>query len=210
MSPTQPTTKPGAPATKARMSAGERREQLLDVAKELVGETGFHGVSIEAVARGAGITRPVVYNHFGDLDSLLEAMIEREGARGLGQLAHVIPSAQGSDPKEALLGALRGYLETVSADPITWRLVLMPPEGAPEVLREQITQGRDAVVAVLAKLVDSGVGGSPKSPDPELTARTISAIADEGARLMLTDPERYPVERVIDHAGWLLDQLGPA
>ena len=68
----------------------------------------------------------------------------------------------------------------------------MPPEGAPAVLRKQITQGRDAVVAVLAELVGSGVGGGPKSPDPELTARTISAIADEGARLMLDRPEALP------------------
>ena len=200
MSPTQ------AAQTK-RMSAEERREQLLDVAKVLVDESGFHGINIEAVARRAGITRPVVYNHFGDLDSLLEAMIEREGARGLAQLAEVIPSSPGDDPQEALIGALRGYLETVRADPITWRLVLMPPEGAPEVLRERITQGRDAIVAVLAELVRAGAGGGPESPDPELTARTISAIADEGARLMLTDPKRYPTERVIDHAAWLLARV---
>jgi AcrR family transcriptional regulator len=189
------------------MSAEERREQLLDVAKELVDETGFHGISIEGVARRAGITRPVVYNHFGDLDSLLEAMIEREGARALAQLAEVIPSTPGSDPQAALIDCLRGYLETVRADPITWRLVLMPPEGAPKVLRERITQGRDAIVALLAELVQSGVGGGPESPDPELTARTISAIADEGARLMLTDPMNYPTERVIDHAAWLLARV---
>ena len=69
------------------MSADERREQLLDVTKEIVGEQGFHAVSIEAVARGAGITRPVVYGHFDDLPGLLEAMVDREGTRALAQLA---------------------------------------------------------------------------------------------------------------------------
>lgn len=192
---------------KSRMSAEERREQLLDVAKQLVGEQGFHGTTIEAIARRAGITRPVVYSHFADLDALLEAMLERESRRGLSQLAEVIPSEPGDDPREALLGALRRYLETVSADPVTWRLVLMPPEGAPAVLRRQITEGRDAVVASLAQLVGSGMGPGPDSPDPELTARTISAIADEGARLMLTDPKRYPIERQIEHSRWLLTRL---
>ena len=81
-----------ANATRKRMSADERREQLLDVTKEIVGEQGFHAVSIEAVARGAGITRPVVYEHFGDLPGLLEAMVEREGARALAQLATVLPT----------------------------------------------------------------------------------------------------------------------
>ena len=70
-----------------RMQAGERREQLLDATKTIVAERGFHAVSIEAVAREAGITRPIVYGHFHDLPGLLEALVERETARALGQLA---------------------------------------------------------------------------------------------------------------------------
>ncbi len=50
----------------ARMTAEARREQLLDVTKAIVAERGFHAVSIEAVAREAGITRPIVYGHVGD------------------------------------------------------------------------------------------------------------------------------------------------
>ncbi len=193
------------------MSASERREQLLDVTKEIVGEDGFHAVSIEGVARRAGITRPVVYEHFGDLPGLLEAMVEREGERALAQLAVVLPTrreAAGS-PRQDLLAALRGYLEAVQADPVTWRLVLMPPEGAPPVLRKRIAAGRDAVVAALASLVLPGLGPGTESPDPQLTARTLSAVADESARLLLTDPEAYPIERLLAHADWLLSRLEP-
>ena len=64
-----------------RMQAGERREQLLDATKAIVAERGFHGVSIEAVAREAGITRPIVYGHFQDLNGLLESLVDREAAR---------------------------------------------------------------------------------------------------------------------------------
>ena len=196
---------------RVRMSAAERREQLLDTAKAIVGEQGFHAVSVEAVARRAGITRPVVYGHFDDLEALLEAMIERESARALRQLAAVLPETLGvGDPREALLAGLRGYLEAVRADPVTWRLVLMPSEGAPKVLRAHIAQGRDAVIAVLAAAVQpAGVLGAP-SPDPELTARLLSATADEAARLLLTDPERYPIERLIAHSEWVLTQFGRA
>jgi len=190
------------------MSAEERREQLLDVVKSIVAERGFHAVSIEAVAREAGITRPVVYGHFRDLPALLEALVEREGARALQQLAEVLPTdlAHG-DPREKLLAGMRGYLEAVQADPVTWRLVLMPPEGAPAVLREQIEQGRAAVVAALAGIVGPAFGPGRASPDPELTARMMSALSDEGARLVLTDPEHYPPERVLAHTRWFLDML---
>jgi AcrR family transcriptional regulator len=191
------------------MSAAQRREQLLDVTKELVGKQGFHDLSIEAIAKRAGITRPVVYAHFEDLDALLEAMLEREALRALGQLAAILPTALPDDGarSEALLAALRGYLETIQADPVTWRLVLMPPEGAPSVLRETVENGRDAVVAALAQVVGSGLAPERPSPDPELTARLLSALSDEAARLLLSNPEQYPLDRLMRHAAWLLRQL---
>ena len=188
------------------MSAGERREQLLDATKRVVAEHGFHGVSIEAVAREAGITRPIVYGHFQDLAGLLEALIERESERALAQLAAVLPRDLSGDPAETLLAALRGYLEAVRDDPVTWRLVLMPQEGAPEMLHEHITAGRTAVVGQLAVAMGPGIGSEPP-PDPELAARMLSAFADEAARLLLTDPERYSVERILAQAAWGLGQL---
>src|SRR3954452_1041954 len=197
--------------THARMTAAERREQLLDVTKQIVAERGFHAVSIEAVAREAGITRPIVYGHFTDLQGLLEALVEREGARALAQLATVLPVDLGrGDPRDQLLAGLRGYLEAVQADPATWRLVLMPPEGAPEILRERIESGRGAVVAQLTQALRPGLGPGRESPDPELTARMLSAISDESARLVLIDPDRYPPERVLAHARWWLEQLPAA
>src|SRR3954468_18173545 len=113
--------------TTTRLSAEERREQVLDAAKSIVAERGFHAVSIESVARAAGITRPIVYSHFGDLQGLLEALVERESQRALAQLAAVLPTDLGhGDPREILLSAQRGYLEVVAGDPGTWRLMLMP------------------------------------------------------------------------------------
>jgi AcrR family transcriptional regulator len=191
------------------MTAARRREQLLDVTKELVGEQGFHGLSIEAIAKRAGITRPVIYAHFETLDLLLEALLEREALRALEQLGAVMLTSlpDGSGRREALLDALRAYLETIQADPVTWRLVLMPPEGAPHVLRQQVEAGRDGVVTALAQVVGPGLAPDRPSPDPQLTARFLSAISDEAARLLLSDPQEYPIERLMRHADWLLQQL---
>jgi AcrR family transcriptional regulator len=177
------------------MPAEARREHLLDVAKALVAEHGFHGVSIEAVARTAGITRPIVYRHFDDLATLLDALVERETLRALGRLSEVL-RADVTD----LIAAFDGYLHAVRGDPVTWRLVLVPPEGAPALLRERIAAGRAAVVRQLA----AAVGPRSGSPDPELTAHALSAVADAGARLMLDDPERFPPERLLAHARWVL------
>src|SRR3954463_12150254 len=101
-----------------RMSAEERREQLLDATKRVVEAHGFHRVSIEAVAKEAGITRPIVYGHFHDLAGLLEALVERETARALSQLVILQPEdLAAGDPRGALLASLRSYLGAVRADP---------------------------------------------------------------------------------------------
>jgi AcrR family transcriptional regulator len=191
-----------------RMSAEARRAQLLDVTKAIVAERGFHAVSIDGVAREAGITRPVVYGHFTDLPGLLEALVEREGRRALAQLGAVLPAALGEDdPRERLVAALGGYLEAVRADPATWRLVLVPQEGAPRVLHEQIARGRAAVVGELAAALGSWPGATAATPDPELAARLLTAFADEAARLLLAEPERYPAERILRLARWFVARL---
>ena len=191
-----------------RLRRTERREQILDVTKALAIRRGFHRVSIDAVAREAGISRPIVYDHFRDLPGLLEALVEREVARSRAQLEALMPTAElGADAREALLDALRRYLEAAKADPDTWRLVLMPPEGAPESLREHIETGRGEAIAALTAAVAPQLAQGVVSPDPELTARTLSAISDEAVRLLLTDPERYSVERILAHASWLLSRL---
>jgi AcrR family transcriptional regulator len=71
------------PRASARRSAAARRDQLLDVTARLIAQSGFHGLSIETIARAAGVTRGLVYQHFRDLRGLLEAVIERETSRAL-------------------------------------------------------------------------------------------------------------------------------
>ena len=189
------------------MSAEARREQLLDVTTELVGDDGFSGVTIEAVARAAGITRPIVYEHFGDLSGLLDAVIDREMNRALSQVSEtaLVPLTDGP-PVDLMIESLRSYLHTVRSHPATWRLVLTPPEGSPPLLRKRIAAGRAEVLAGLIASVRPAIAEEERSPDAEITARMLSALADEYARLVLSDPKRYNPKRLLEHARWILEQ----
>lgn len=194
-----------------RLSAAERREQLLDVTASIVAESGFPTVSVQSVARRAGISRPIVYEHFGDLDGLLQAMVARETARALEQASSTaLTDLSEGDPVELMIDSLGRYLQAVRDHPTTWLLVLMAPEGAPELLRQSIADGRGAVLANLARAMRPVLGSDGEGPDPELTARVLSAIADEYARLLLTDPERFEPARLLDHARWLLSHVPAA
>jgi AcrR family transcriptional regulator len=195
-----------AEPTKRRMSATARREQLLDAATGLAVDQGFHAVSVEAVARRAGITRAVIYQHFRDLQALLEAVVDRETSRALAQVSETaLQDLSEGDPQQLMLESLDAYLRAVRDHPATWRLVLMPPEGAPGTLRERIEAGRRSVLAQLAQAVRPALQAENAS-DAELTASVLSAISDEYARLVLTDPDRYPPERLLRHARWWLNQ----
>lgn len=204
MSATSPTRSP-------RLTGPQRREQILDATKELAGERGFHNVSIDAVARRAGITRPVVYGHFSDLAGLLRALVDREGERAVAQLIELIPrELDAANPGAMLLGSLRAFLEAVADDPVTWRLVLVHAEGTPEILRERAIQIRAAVTEQLAAIVPHALadGSGPPSPDPELTALTLQAVSEEAARLLLESPDEFSIDRVMHHAEWMLGLLG--
>jgi len=193
-----------APQTRSsRRSAAERRDQLLDVTSRQLGERGFHGLSVESVAAAAGVTRATVYLHFRDLQQLLETVIDRETSRALAQFSEtaLTPLDEG-DPRELMLEALEAFLQAVRSRPATWRLILMPPEGAPQQLRDRIAAGRVTALERMAAAVAPLADRNPEMPDAELTARILSALSDEYARLVLTDA--YPVSRLIGHARWWL------
>jgi AcrR family transcriptional regulator len=190
------------------MSSYARREQLLDVTTELVGERGMHDLSVELVARRAGVTRAVVYQHFKGLKQLLEAAIEREMTRARAQVSETaLEDLTHGDPVELMLESLNAFLHAVRDHPNTWRLVLLPQEGAPPVLHKRIAEGRAEVLAQMAQAVRPALMLDSEAPDAEITARVLSAISDEYARLLLADPRRFPPERLLGHARWLLHQF---
>ena len=60
------------------MTGGQRREQLLEVGRRLFAERGFDGTSVEEVALRAGVSKPVVYEHFGGKEGVYAVVVDRE------------------------------------------------------------------------------------------------------------------------------------
>ncbi len=161
-------------------------------------KAGYSGVSIEAVARIAGVTRPVVYDHFPNLGRLLHALVEREERYALAELEDVVPNDPGShEPSELLSRGVRHFLEAVARRPASWRIILFPLDGTPAIIRDQVARNRARMDERIVRLVQWGVTSSdlPDDLDVELTAQAIRALAEEAGRMVLTDPERYPPER---------------
>jgi AcrR family transcriptional regulator len=93
------------------MTGAQRRAQLLDVGRALFAERGYDGTSVEEVAARAGVSKPVVYEHFGGKDGLYEVVVDRE-VQSL--LASFTSALVGTSPRELLeqaTGALLRYVE---------------------------------------------------------------------------------------------------
>jgi AcrR family transcriptional regulator len=195
------------------MAPEQRREHLIDAALEVILERGYARASIDAIAREAGITRPVVYDHFPNLNRLLHAVIEREERISLEQLAEIVSEDPGDhEPGELLAGGVARFLDAVTSRPATWRLILLPLEGTPAIVRQHVEVNRARVLARIEALVRWAVerGQVAHEVDIELTSRTIRDWAEQAGRMVLTDPERYSRARYERFVDSFLKLLAPA
>jgi AcrR family transcriptional regulator len=181
------------------MPPDQRREQLLDAALGVIVEQGYERVSIEAIARTAGVTRPVIYDHFPNLGTLLQAVIEREEHYALEQLSVVVPEVPKGEgePAELFASGVRRFLDAVLSRPETWRIILLPPEGTPATVRDHVETNRARIQARIEIVVRWAIerSGVPADLDVELAARAIRSLTEEAGRQVLTDPERFSPER---------------
>ncbi len=192
------TKTPSRARRRGRMPRAERREQLLDATLALIAERGFSGVSMEAVAREAEIAKTVVYDAFGNQDGLLRALLEREQERVLLAIADAVPTFPlEGDPAEILSGSIRRVLDAIRANPETWRLILLPADGAPPEMRERITRHRERLVGQIEPMAAWGIERLGLGHlDAELVAHMIIGTAEDAGRLTLTQPDRFPPERL--------------
>jgi AcrR family transcriptional regulator len=98
------------------MTGQQRREQLLEIGRRLFAEKGFEGTSVEEIAATAGVSKPVVYEHFGGKEGLYAVVVDRE----IQKLLHVMTSAltttqnRSREILEVAALALLGYIESES------------------------------------------------------------------------------------------------
>jgi AcrR family transcriptional regulator len=188
-----------------RMPPAERREQLLDATLVLVTEEGYEGVSMEGIARRAGVTKPVVYDLFGSLTELLGALLDREEERALLQVTELMPPrVDDADPDQALVEGLDAFLRAVEARPDTWRLVLMPVEAMPASVRGRVERDGGAVVARLESIARAGATViDVRASDVEMLVETIVLLMKAAGRRHLAEPQRYSRERLTEFAAGL-------
>lgn len=159
------------PVTRRRLPRAQREQLILDEADRTFAERGYHASSMEDIAAGAGVTKPVVYAYFGSKDGLYLAALERAGERLAGLLAG---AGEGLAPAVRVDAATRAFVAFVREQGPAWVLALGSAEG-PVAAAVAEHRGRITRLVAQALVVVGEDRGAAVSP----------ALADAGARAVV-------------------------
>lgn len=180
-----------------RLPADQRRRQLLDVARDVFAERGFHATSMDEIAVAAGVTKPVLYQHFPSKRSLYMELLEDVGTQLLEQLGSATESA--ATGREQVEEGFAAYFHFVASNQSAFRLlfgasVRNDPDFA-LVAERTVGATAEAVSALIA------VPGSPEQR--RVLANALVGMAEAASRRMLADPDAESDPDAL--AGWLAE-----
>ncbi len=149
-----------------RVSAAARREIIERAAADVFAEHGYHGASIDEIARRSGVTAPVVYDHFDSKIDLHRRLLERTR----DELLEMWRTSLSGDepPAERIPRALDAWARYVELHPYVPRMFFVETTGDPEV-EEIHRQVREQSVGALGAILgqEPGAGGIAGSDDPQ-------------------------------------------
>lgn len=168
-----------------RLTATDRREQLLAVAREAFARAGYHDTSMNDVAEAAGVTKPVLYQHFESKRELFQALLDDLGA----QMASAIESATSGTMggKERTVRGFQAYFRWVHDHRDAFTVLFgggsrQDPEFA-RAIRDVTAQA----AAAIAPLIDAGIDADHR----RMVAHAIVGIAEGTSRWLIEQGDDF-------------------
>jgi AcrR family transcriptional regulator len=182
-----------------RLPAPERREQLLHVSLEVFARQGFHGTSMNDVADAAGVTKPVLYQHFDSKRSLYLALLEEVGGRLITEVKAA--TADATDGRRQTQQGFRAYFRWVARDHDAFRLLFGSGARRDEEFNEAVRRFTAAAAAAIAPLIAADI-------DPEhqrTVAHGLVGLAEGVSRRLVETGQRFDpdtVARQVSDLAW--------
>jgi AcrR family transcriptional regulator len=177
-----------------RLPAGERREQIIDVAVAVFARSGYHGASMNDVAEAAGVTKPVLYQHFASKQDLYLALIDDVGKRMIDAIGKATAGATDGRTQTEL--GFRAYFRWVADDHDGFLLLFSTQANrdaaATKAIRAITSEAASAIAPLIAIEIDHeqrrtlahGLVGLAEGVSRRLVERGDDFDPDELARLV--------------------------
>jgi AcrR family transcriptional regulator len=184
----------------ARLPAARRRKQLLEVALRVFGERGFHPTSMNDVAEAAGVTKPVLYQHFRSKRDLYREVLTDVGAELLDAITKATAAA--ASPHEQVELGFIAYFRFVAANEAAFRVLFGGGTRRDEEFAAQVAQVEGAIAEAIATLIE--VEGLEAAQRRQL-AHGLVGLAEGTSRLWMAEGAVQPPEdlaRLVADLAW--------
>jgi AcrR family transcriptional regulator len=176
--------------TRRRMRAPDRRAQLLEVARRAFGSSGFHGVSMDDVAKEAGVTKPILYDHFPSKKELYLELLEADLAALHGSVKQALDSPIGN--RERIRAGFQAYFDFVDEQADGFRLLMQEVVGAEKDFRKRAEETRQRILKEVADLIVRESRGRLDRAHAEIVALALIGMVETVAQ---RDPGGSPASR---------------
>jgi AcrR family transcriptional regulator len=187
-----------------RVPRAVRADQLLGLADRLFAERGFHGASMDELARRAGVSKPVIYDHFGSKEQLFATCVRRTGEA----LAEHVRTAvrKESEPRARLRAGSIAYFRFVQEQLQAWAVLF--DEGRDARFAAEAARIRRRQSELMIDLMAESAGTEPGHEGRVMLEAMTLAIAGayESLSLWWREHPDVPPEQLAD---WLLDLIWP-
>jgi AcrR family transcriptional regulator len=136
-------------SVRSRLSRSDRMEQTLGVAHGLFAERGYADVTMDEIAAAVGVTKPLLYNYFGNKERLYIACMEQAGNSLTRTVGEAIAGT--ASPGDALGASVRAFFAFLDSDRAAWAVLFdetLPVSGE---VADRVAVYRDQIVALVSE-----------------------------------------------------------
>jgi AcrR family transcriptional regulator len=195
------TATPDARSRSTRLPRPARRRQLLGAAQKVFVSQGYHAAAMDEIAERAGVSKPVLYQHFpGKLDLYLALLDESTDA-----LVDTVRSALGSttDNKQRVAATFIAFFDFVSSQGEAFRLVFESDLGNEPAVRARLDATMNACADMISQVIreDAGI----EDNEAHLLGMSLVGMANVSARYWMSNGQRIPkdaAEQMLARLAW--------
>lgn len=171
------------------MPRSERRAQLLEAAQQVFVEHGYHAAGMDEIADRAGVSKPVLYQHFpGKLDLYL-ALLDLANEQMMEAVTSALSSTE--DNKQRVIATMEAYFEFVSREGAPFRLVFESDLINDPQVSGRVQDAEKRTAEMLARLIWQDTGLSDERA--LLVAQGVTGMAQTSARFWLAQGRAIPL-----------------
>ncbi len=182
-------TSNAAPAARgARLPRSARRAQLIDAAREVFVANGYHAAAMDDIADRAGVSKPVLYQHFPSKLELYLALLDQGSERLVSVVREALASTD--DNKERVAATMAAYYDFVDGNAGVFRLVFESDLTSEPAVRERVDTTNRQCADLVAEVIAEDAGLSPH--EAHLLAVAMTGLAQVSARAWTSTDSKVP------------------